>query len=680
MWWRIGVVGVLLANLTACAVSDWLFPGETDREPCPCSEGLFCVGGYCEEAYPDPLAFDELHVLTAVPVNKTGTGGYVAACRAPEQGPHGFMLNVLLQGIPGGHSDTNDQALSLRPGIEMKSGQVVTEDAVTPELFELTIECMEQLPDSAPKTCQSNISADKLNIQKVDYFRYHQEPGDTAAALAILIDMSGSMKGLAHPFPPYNEDTLEKVTGAMPDGFNFSALASDSGGSRISAVETLVKTLNPDDKVIIFTFNENNVDVVCELPGNPDADFEKKKLECFGTNRPLHVGGSDFGSSPLLSIKGDERGRSPLWTAVDDVYDFLESTELANGRLRHLLVITDGPDTCSTSPDLNQCSGMCMQYNVEYEVVRDKIEADPVEQRIPVHFVQMAAKGYPERDPRQQEIACLTGGQYIFVNTLEIPKDSLLNVMETTLRRIRYTFRGYWRFAMEFSVLKKTNEPDNGWLYALQGKGKVHAGEDDLFTQSQEVFEFKYGEQQVSSFFDRRVSVRKECEPGGGGCPGPEAYGECATRVWRCDEETLTCRSELEWKENGAKSSCGSAEGKITVDVKSGGTHIEYEVAVLGLLPLRCCGGGCIPPGPPPMPDELVSPEGSTSPCFYYTSGWMKDSSAGQNQWVAFADLKQSDVCTWQAFSDYLKNHDGVYSYPDDWNCEAVNCFPPPGG
>lgn len=497
MWWRIGVVGALVAGLTACAGTDWLFPAGSDRQSCPCCDGLFCVEGYCEESYPDPLVLDDLHVLAATPVTKTGASDYAAACRAPGGDVDGMRLNVLLQGTAVGHSSTNDRDLSLRPGIELKGGQVITEEAVTQELFELAIECLEQLPDSAPKTCQSNISADKLNIQKVDYFRYHKGPGAGPVALAIVIDMSGSMKGLTHPFPPYNEDTFLNVTQAMPEGFSFSGLATDSDGSRISAVETLVKTLNSDDKLIIFTFKEgqNGVDVVCELPGEPDAEYYDNKHECFGTNRSLVLGagggpGGIVGAGALGALKGDERGRSPLWSAVQEAYGFLDSRHDIEDHFKHVLVITDGPDTCSASPDLNQCTGLCMQYNVEYEVVRDQVEALPLEERIPVHFVQMAAKGYPEQDPRQQEIACLTGGQYIFVNALDIPKDSLLNVMETTLRRIRYTFWGYWRFALELSVMDKQYMPDVGWLHAVEGSGKILSGEADIFTHSEEVFGF----------------------------------------------------------------------------------------------------------------------------------------------------------------------------------------------
>ncbi len=634
------------------------------------------------------VKWDELHVLSTVPIKKVvddaGNSVYEPMCRNATGSPDGIMFNVLFQGTQK-KEDEADQDLSIKPG-DYVSSQQVLESHVTPELFELSVQCMDTLPDPDAHLCNTNISADKLNIQKVDFYRYLG--GDTSedVALAVLIDMSGSMKGLVDPFPPYREDTFENVTKDMPDGFSFSDNATDSGGSRISAVETLAKTLNKDDQLIIFTFNENKVDVVCDLKDDPDADFEKKKAECFGTNRSLTVD-DPSGFSALSSIKGDERGRTPLWDAVDQVYTYVDAHD--TDRIKHLLVITDGPDTCSPSSDLNLCSGLCMQYNTEYETVRDKIEGIDFADRLPIHFIQLGARGYTERDPRQQEVACLTGGHFVFVNADEIPKDSLLNVLETTFRRVRYTFRGYWRFAVELAVMKKTNEPDRGWLYALEGTGKVVSGEEKLFTHSEEVYGFKYGEQQVSSFFDRRVSVRKECEPGVTDCGAEEPFNECASIKWWCDEETLTCRSAESWEDNGTPSSCKPREVKITVNVKDGNTHIDYEILTLGAVPTVCCQGRCMPSVMPPVPDELKQPEGMASACFFYTADtWrLEDAENPDSTWVAFADLKTSDQCTWQPFEDFFKNE---FEFPDPagfplgWEyCledgAGENCFPPEG-
>ena len=670
----------------------------SDPEPeemnCPCASGYACVDDACVKHDPGSpnRKLDELLVLSSIPVVEETAPDfsrqYAPLCRAPTEDPDGVIFNVLMQGTMK-KSTPPDQDLSLKPG-DYVSGQQIAQDGLTPELLELSIKCVDQLPDPDPHQCNSGILGDDLDTQQVDFYRYGDPDADPLGnvAVAILIDMSGSMKGLSDPFPPYKEDTFENFTQVVPEGFSFSDNATDPGGSRMSAVETLIKTLNDDDPVIVFTFNEYKIDIVCKLPDQPDADYAKKEEKCFGTNRELVLGGPE-GFSLLDAIKGDERGRTPLWTAVDKVVDFMLASSMAeNASFRHILVITDGPDTCSPSADLNECSGLCMQYHTEYEMVRANITESEWSDRIPVHFVQLGAKGYPERDPLQQEMACLTGGHYVFVNAHEIPPDSLLAVLEMTLRRVRYTFRGYWRLAVELSVMQKSNEPDSGRLHALGGWGKLLSGAERLFTNNEEFFRFDYGEDQTSPYFDRRVSVRKECTPDSDACPSEEPYNECSTTRWWCDEETLTCRSARAWEDNGEISSCKPRDTTLVVGVKEGNSRVSTEIAVFGMMPTVCCRGRCMPPAPPEPPDELKQPEGMASACFYYTiDGWvLEDPGAPDSAWVTYATLKLSDQCTWQPFQEFFDSHapPSPGDFPGGWEyClkdhDGDNCYPPSG-
>jgi len=356
------------------------------------------------------------------------------------------------------------------------------------------------------------------------------------------------------------------------------------------------------------------------------------------------------------------------------------------------VVVGDGPDTCGPSTDLSQCSNQCMSYNTSYETVRDHILEQEPPDRIPVHFVQMEAKGYPERDPRQQEVACLTGGQYNFINTFDIPQGALQDVLNKKLMRIRYTFRGYWRGTVNLATMKKGNDPKVGYLYALEGVGKVVPGEDGLLVSKDDVFAFKVGTidtEGVEEFVDNRVVVRKECDPGVDTCPADEKYNQCSTLKHWCDDQTLTCKSTRSFLENGDKSTCGAQTVviKVQVETKTGtGTQSDTKAVEISGVPTLCCMGDCAPPKPPEVPAEVLKPEGLAVPCFFYDEGrgWSRENPDDPtSKWVYWATLKvKTEVgCTWENLEPHLKYASiGDLAYPGDWDCSGVNCFPAPLG
>ena len=301
-----------------------------------------------------------------------GTTLYLPTCRAQQASPDGLIFNVLFQGSVK-KEDEADNDLSIKPydRIDLKT---IEPNLVTPELFQMAIDCMEPSPDTSLNSCATNIKADGLTIGDVSYFNYEKgEAADTRGkvALAVLIDMSGSMGGLVYPFPPYYEDTRSNVLAAFPLDFAFGNNATDKGNARFSAVVDMIKSLNPDDDLIVFTYNEKKVDVVCELAAIPDASYEDKKANCFGTNRKLVLGVDPDGSGgPLMSMGGNSEGRSPLWYAVREVYEYMKTSDTAkNADYRHILVINDGPDTCAPSAELNRCTGACAQYNTDFATV-----------------------------------------------------------------------------------------------------------------------------------------------------------------------------------------------------------------------------------------------------------------------------------------------------------------------
>ncbi len=659
--------------------------------------------------YVDQVKWDSLYVLSSVPMKMGGEDGsgaaYSSMCRDVANDPAGVQFNMLFQGTQK-KGDSADRDMSIKPG-DFVDNKFIESERVTPKLFSLNLTCMEPYPDEDLYSCNGPVGG-PVDIQSIDFHSYFKPELDNkgTVALAILIDMSGSMKGLVDPVPPYAEDNFANVSSKL-SGVDYGKNASDSGGARFAAVEALIRNMNDEDPVVVFAFSESKFDMVCTLPSAPDADLATKMRECFGNNRDLILGNGG-GFSALDSIKGEEKGRTPLWYAVDVAYRYLQGDKaywvdengkplgslpgaLTKAAYKHIVVVGDGPDTCGPSTDLNQCSNQCLSYNTSFDTVRQFIEAQEPADRIPVHFVQMESKGYTERDPRQQEVACATGGQYMFVNSQDIPKANLQDVLGKSLMRIRYTFRGYWRATVNLATMKKGNDPKVGYVYALQGDGKVLPGTDKLLVSKEDLFAFKVGTIDVEgeeSFADRRVSVRKECDPGKDTCPADEPFNQCSTQQWWCDSQTLTCKSTLSWLENGDKSSCGAQTVyiKVQVETKTGsGTQTDTKTVELAGVPTVCCQGNCAPPLPPEVPDEVAKPEGLAAACFFYDEGkgWTRENPDDPtSKWVYWATLKvKAEVgCTWENLQPNLKYANVAdLSYPDDWDCGGKNCFPPPG-
>jgi len=176
--------------------------------------------------------------------------------------------------------------------------------------------------------------------------------------------------------------------------------------------------------------------------------------------------------------------------ALKDVYDFIGKSGVP---VKHIVVINDGPDTCHPdSPDFlpsvryfrtgtmeweigNQasaCSDTSYQdflNHIAKDVYDDDGNLKPIDQ-IPVHvtFIQMQSKGYPMIDPAQQEVACLTGGHYTWINSNSFPlsnenrQDELVMwggqhplglALESAVNKFRNSMAGVWRMAIKVNDL-----------------------------------------------------------------------------------------------------------------------------------------------------------------------------------------------------------------------------------
>ena len=646
------------------------------------------------------VKWDQLYVISTVPEANVVTGVVDGVptfelepmCSTITDDPDGLQFSVLFQGSIKKGSD-KDQ--SIKPGDFLDNTEVLA-DRVTSSRFEFSLDCLEPYPDDNLFECSGEdaIKGGVMEEFSVDFHRYDEEDANNESdiAVAILIDMSGSMIGLVDPIDK-REDDADSVAAKLAGLPSFIQNATDPGSVRYAAIESVIDTLNTGDSLVVVAFKENSIKVICKSPTG-EEEAEQLWKECFGTNRQYVVGPLDpdvpDSQSVLDSFRGDEEGRTPLWSALNWTYDMMrdQSDKSQSADLRHILVITDGPDTCGDSTDLNQCSNTCLQTADGYGSFLTKLDQDP-DQVIPVHFVQMEAQGYPERDPRQMEVACLTGGHYAFINTSVITTENLLEVMRQTLRRIRFTFRGYWRFHVALGSVKKANKPKVGYVYGVAGGGKVLPLDDQMLVAQEDIFSFASGTASGGTNVDRRVAFRKECDPADHECPADSKEDSCTTRTWWCDEQTLTCKSTLEWQENGTETGCGKQTATINLTIqypKENKIADEYDLVELKGVPTVCCKGRCQPPRAPDLPDDIKQPDGVLQACVYYTSDWRwlqweDENEQAKEGWVITATVKDKTDCkpVSEVIAAFKAGNLGESTYPEDWDCGGDNCYPPPG-
>jgi len=135
--------------------------------------------------------------------------------------------------------------------------------------------------------------------------------------------------------------------------------------------------------------------------------------------------------------------------------------------------------------------------------------------------VQFQAKGYPERDPRQAEVACLTEGLHVFVNRLDMANDNLQfeYALDKAVDRIRYSFLGKWRLFVESDTvtldLPWPQGTPVGGLYSLVGNLKFLA--NTSFITEERLLNFFVGTHstkstvQATADWDNMLVFRKDC-------------------------------------------------------------------------------------------------------------------------------------------------------------------------
>lgn len=494
------------------------------------------------------LLDDPMRLVSAVPAARGESGEFEPVCRGEKEAT-GLLLSIAILGTTAdveGSSRQADQDVSMRPGDIVKTygtkNQVVVAEgeSVGPNNFQVEIECLERYPDpdmGGNRECQGLPnpgagSAPPVSFRYVGYlppdlygsYTFTRDLSEGLVGVAVLIDQSGSMKGFV------DRDTKEDVHPEVPAAASSDGFASDLTGQRIVAVRDFLMKLNPAEKAIVFQYGENvgtQAKVVCfDAAGNtPEATLRER---CYSADRDLVLGEHVVGNKRFppeldkLVNFPDRPGRSPLWAAVEDVYDFMKARQ--DTKIRHILVLNDGPDTCdASSPDYRPYIGTRHQgvcSTVGYEQFRTRVLADlqdPMGPRVHIHFVQFQAHGYLEHDQRQQEMACLTGGHYQFVNSIKPVKllvgndwTPLQQALLEAVQRVRYSLVGTWRMALDLPDLKGTLV--RGADYSVKGTITM-VGAGETLTATDQFLYLRVGDQSAASLgsVDRRAVFRLPC-------------------------------------------------------------------------------------------------------------------------------------------------------------------------
>lgn len=519
------------------------------------------------------VTFDQVAVLGAYPAVAVN-GDLVRQCG---DGPvDGFLiqfdlLSTARKAAPGQTSVDRDR--SIRPEDIINT---VTVDGTEPQDIKLsgttnigaTVDCVSRAdePVTPGSGCQGTSGAGQQ--QGLHYQSYAAKRGQGANVL-LLVDMSGSIKGLvdATTAKENNPDQTVDTPASLID------YASDYTSVRITAVREIISDLNPEDRYGVVAFGEGLkgqfLQTPCDLPEVENQEWDVKLDACFG------IKNDDYWNKGIQRLQqGGQAGRANLWHAVDKAYDFLLNRNDLK-RPNHIIVLTDGPDTCTYSESFGDCQDLCGVITTSDDVL-NRISGDAGQANVPqihVSFVQFESKGYRGPDPRQMEASCLSGGHYRFVNSTSLPtinSTTFRQALRDAAMRARYALSGFWQLGVSVPAFKSDSAPPSGTprgaVYALQGLLTVKAASNLVGTDDPSN-DFSGG---TPGVWDERLYLRKTCsEDADCGAP-PDADTAC--RVY-CSPATHTCLGGAAGQVLPNNTPCADGSGGL------------------------CCDGQCLAPG-----------------------------------------------------------------------------------
>ncbi len=480
----------------------------------------------------------------------------------------------------------DDKDNSIKEGELINLTRVRTDVPATVSVgnFQFSARCVGAQTDLSPcGSAPQTIDASQVVYKNIaDRCNPNQDEA-TRINLALILDNSGSMKGNV------DKDLLkEEAEGYYKAGTDLTGLASDWSSLRFNTALNFVEALNTKDRVVGYVFDENGPKIAssdsfyCTGNGDPGFDPAFENAACrpevesscpapgsciqepTQTNDSYNVALANaeclaFGSSTaqrkdlengLDLRRNGATGRASLWKTVDNAFQFL-----ANGGANcpdgsfgplgamHIVVVTDGPDTCVDSdefsyvslkdPTNGKCRVKCSTADAKWKDTLIRMakftKGDGTAQPYPihVHFVQFQAPGYKEPDPRMMEMACRTDGTYQFINSENFNKSSsqeFSDALARAVNRVRNGLSGTWRVGYKWASINTESEFPKGAIRAIDGDfvftdskfASLDPAVHDLDPQS---WRFTVNGQE-----DRRVMVRIPCAADAD-CGGADSCG-----------------------------------------------------------------------------------------------------------------------------------------------------------
>jgi hypothetical protein len=538
-----------------------------------------------------PFNFNHTQVISAVPAISDGNSWRPMCGLELDNGamvaPEGILLNVSYISYKRKDDDLDQ---SLRPDDRVNDRDIGGErsediDLTNAANIGITVDCIDTLPDSdqppsgtltdTTDKCQG-AEPDSVGVGAPFYVPFTDDRAKRHNVI-VLLDQSGSMTGLVD-----GGTYLEGAMGDIDLSSDFLGLASDYYDLRKVAAKSFINRLNDDDRLGVVAFGESietsdHLTVAC--PTATGSSIAEDLDECFGTNHDLWTGVDG------IDGLGTGGGRSNLWKGIETVYDYLMNIAEDEGGSRHIVVVTDGPDTCDSD---SQAFAGCTQSacsTTTHQDVLNKIEVDRLKvngDHVQIHFVQFESRGYTGRDTRQMEVACASQGHYQYINSEDNPAEQLTplqDALETALLNVRHSLMGYWQIPITIAALEKHGAPPTytpvGSRYAISGMITVRAS-SNMVSGSDEPQEFGAGGMgagaQNSTFWDRRPSIRKPCM-GAVDCGGLDSSQDDCNII--CSTETLIC-----------------PQGADGVTAPNNATQCTMDEGSSGI----CCGGICQSP------------------------------------------------------------------------------------
>ena len=297
------------------------------------------------------------------------------------------------------------------------------------------------------------------------------------ASIALLIDHSGSMVGKVDP-DRYFE--VKNLGGSQP-----ISQRTDQRGERFKAAgDYLIANLNSADRLIGWYFNETGLRLLCSSAYISDPATEPTPQEeglCFTTDHWKYYE-RETGLGGITEVNNSTtNGRTPLWRAVQHAWDFLALNSPNDPK--HIVVLTDSPDTCSVSGDFWIPDEPCLGAggDVDYSAFRARVASTALDQRIPISIIQVQSRGYGSPDPAQMEISCLTGGTFQWVNNMDfaLQGTKLSEALQNAYENVRDTIGGVWHLDVGLPILAEKGALSPGKVVALDGSVQL-AGTDLL--------------------------------------------------------------------------------------------------------------------------------------------------------------------------------------------------------